>query len=165
MKHALCKDLYLCERGRREEIRQSVATPVAALAFSIFNLGNLSTQYDASAWPETVSLVIATLMLASVLILLLASLLIIKVERLIFYYDPPSLKDLTTVEKNIENKIGKNGNIEEEMQNYISACYDISYRKHFISNERAARDRTRGLHLIVLALMIIAIAYLFLPFQ
>jgi hypothetical protein len=158
------RDLYIQERHRRDQIRQSVSTPVAALAFSVFNIGTLSVNYDPGEWNMT-SIIIAALAAASILLLVAAAILIIRVELGVYYYDPPDLKELLSAEQAIKKDSGTDDEIEQKMTRYIIACYDIAYRRYFSANEKAAHDRTNGLHLIILALVSTSLAYLFIPFQ
>lgn len=44
LEHA--RQLFLAERSRREAIRGSLSTPVAAISFAVFALGTLSVEVD-----------------------------------------------------------------------------------------------------------------------
>src|SRR5690606_33904723 len=41
-----CRQLFLSERSRRETIRGSISTPVAAISFAVFALSNLAVALD-----------------------------------------------------------------------------------------------------------------------
>ncbi len=159
----LYKDLYLNERYRREQTRQSVSTPVAALAFSVFNLGTLATNFDPDIWGIS-EIVIAILACISIISLIVAAILIIKVEAGIYYYDPPNLEEMMKAEHSLRESSVSDDEFERKMSEYLVICYDIAYRRYFHSNEQAAYFRTTGMHLIVIAMVFISLAYLFLPF-
>lgn len=160
------RDLYQTQRDRREHIRDSVATPVAALAFSVFNLSTLASSYDFGNWAHPAGLAIAVIALTSVAALLVAAALIIRIERNFVYLDPPDLHELVDAEQRIR-AAGDNSdeNASEKMHDLLAGTYDIIYRRYFAGNEHAARDRTWGLRLIMFALGLLAVAFVLLPAQ
>lgn len=166
LRFEIMRDLYEAQRTRREHIRNSVATPVAALAFSVFNLSTISTHVVFGDWSRPVNVTIAGLSLASVLTLLAGVILIIRVERNVMYLDPPDLEELVRSEGQIRAAGAENEDeVLARMHDLMAGSYDIVYRRYFAANEQAARDRTRGLHLILIALALIVVVLCLLPFQ
>ena len=160
------RELYQSQRDRREQIRSSVATPVSALAFTVFNLSTLATNYHLEHWNYPVNLAIGVLFFTSVVLLLSGAAFIINLERGFIYVDPPDLKELVEAENKLREQGGKSEEaIAAQMQNMMAGSYDIVYRWYFAANEHAARDRTRGLHLILFSLGLIVVAFALLPFQ
>lgn len=161
------RDLYQTQRDRREEIRNSVATPVAAFAFSIFDLSTLATNYSVENIRSIPGIAIGIIALVSVAILICAASLIIRVERNFMYIDPPDLEEMIEAEKRIREANAETDDklAAEQMQSLLTGAYDIIYRRYFAANEQAAADRTFGLRLILCALMLLAVAFLILPFQ
>ncbi|MYZ46609.1 hypothetical protein [Propylenella binzhouense] len=161
------RDLYQTQRDRRDAIRSSVATPVAAFAFSIFDLSTLATHYDVDNLGSVPGILIAAIAICSVATLLYAALLIISVERNFIYIDPPDLEGMVDAEASIRRSTEASDEDEtaDQMQDLLAGSYDIIYRRYFAANEQAARDRTLGLRLILCALAAIAVAFLILPFQ
>jgi hypothetical protein len=161
------RDLYQRQRDRREEIRGSVATPVAAFAFSIFDLSTLATNYSVENMGSAPGIVIGIIALASVVILLYAASLIIRVERDFIYIDPPDLEGMLDAETRIRQAGGEGDEdlVAEQMRSLLTGAYDIIYRRYYAANEQAARDRTLGLRLILCALALLTVAFLILPFQ
>jgi hypothetical protein len=161
------RDLYQTQRDRRDAIRGSIATPVAAFAFSIFDLSNLATHYDINNIDSVPGIIIATIAVCIVATLLYAAFLIINVERNFIYIDPPDLEGMLHSEESIRNstEASDENTTAEQMRDLLTGSYDIIYRQYFAANEHAARDRTLGLRLILCALAAIAVAFLILPFQ
>jgi hypothetical protein len=68
--YEVMKERYQSQRDRREQIRLSVATPVTALAFSVYTLAWVSGRLDISQWQSPVNLAAIILLAMSVLCLL-----------------------------------------------------------------------------------------------
>ncbi|WP_158700893.1 hypothetical protein [Phytohalomonas tamaricis] len=166
LRFEVMRELYQSQRDRREQIRGSVATPVSALAFTVFNLSTLATQLNVESWAYPVNFIITLLFFLSVVLLLSGAAFIIGLERGVIYVDPPDLRELVEVEKRLREQ-GNNDNeaIADQMQDMLSGSYDVAYRWYFAANEQAARDRTQGLHLILFSLGLIVVAFALLPFQ
>lgn len=171
LRFEVMRELYQSQRDRREQIRSSVATPVSALAFTVFNLSTLATQYNLENWQHPINLAIGLLFFASVVLLLSGAAFIINLEKGFIYVDPPDLRELIETERRLREENEKGGNtkgedeITAQLQDVMSGSYDIVYRWYFAANEQAARDRTRGLHLILFSLGLIVVAFALLPFQ
>jgi len=80
LRYETYRDLYFQERNRREHIRQSISTPVAAFAFSVFNLSTLAVHYELNSWSSWPGLIIALFAFVGLMVLLVAAILIIRVE-------------------------------------------------------------------------------------
>lgn len=167
LRYEVMRDLYHVQRERREQIRNSVATPVAALAFSIFNLSALAANVSVDNLASPPGIAISALALLSVAAMIRAALLIVGVERNVVYLDPPDLEEMVAAESHIRHHCdsGDEAAVAARMQDLMSGSYDIVYRRYFAANEQAARDRTKGLRLILVALIAIALCFLLLPFQ
>ncbi|MHB0775055.1 hypothetical protein [Halomonas sp. WWR20] len=166
LRYEVTRELYQSQRDRREQIRSSVATPVSALAFTVFNLSTLATHFNVENWNYPINLAIGVLFFASVVLLLTGAAFIISLEKGFIYVDPPDLRELIDAETRLKNTNGEQKElIAEQMQEMMSGSYDIVYRWYFAANEQAARDRTRGLHLILFSLALIVVAFALLPFQ
>lgn len=162
--YATMFERYQSQRDRREQIRGSVATPVSALAFSVYTLAWVSDRIDIQQWQDPVQLVSISLMFTSVLFLLLGAFMIMRMEKNIIYIDPPDLEELVHSEKRLQEQSEDPEYVKENMEKLLIASYDIIYRRYFASNEQASRDRTRGLHLIVIGLCIIMATLVIQPF-
>lgn len=179
LRYETYRALFQSERDRREEIRGGVATPVAAMAFSVYALSAMATNFQAARWFEPTALAILVLVGLSILSLLAGAWLIVRVEMDYVYLDPPDLQELVAAEKRLralarsehqgeddaEAPPPDDDRIVAQLQDLLAAAYDIVYRRYFAGNEMAARDRTRGLRLLVLALVLLALAFGVLPFH
>lgn len=160
----ICRDLFQSQRSRRDEIRSSVATPVAALAFAIFDLSALATNVKLDDWTDPVTLGIAFLALLAVGAIFFGAILIIRVEWNFVYLDPPDLRELVEAERRLSAQFDEE-ETEAKLRTLMAGAYDIVYRRYFAGNEQAARDRTRGLRSFILSLCCLALAFLLLPLQ
>ncbi|MEJ7930502.1 hypothetical protein WG922_11010 [Ramlibacter sp. AN1015] len=64
LEHA--RQLFLSERSRRETIRGSISTPVAAISFAVFAFSSLVRELDADRWREPPALAIMVLGAAAI---------------------------------------------------------------------------------------------------
>ena len=159
------RERYHSQRDRREEIRNSVATPVAGLAFSAYTLSMVTGRVDVSQWQEPVTFAAMLVTGLALLALLAGALLIVRMEKNVIYIDPPDLQEMVNIEKQLYEANHDDTEVLRQLQDTLCGAYDIICRRYFASNEQAARDRTRGLHLILLGLALIMIALVLLPFQ
>lgn len=159
------RERYQSQRDRREEIRNSVATPVAGLAFAAYTLSMVTGRVDVTLWQEPVTGTVMLLAGAAVFALLAGALFIVRMEKNVIYIDPPDLQELVNIEQQARKQDDSEERVTQQLQDALCGSYDIIYRRYFASNEQAARDRTRGLHLIILGLALIMIALVLLPFQ
>jgi hypothetical protein len=166
LRYDVMREQYQTQRNRREQIRGSVATPVSAMAFTVFNLSTLAKNISFQSVTEPLGLLLLLLFIFSVVLLLIGATFIIMVEKGFIYVDPPDLRELIHAEEQLRGREERNGDEEvgEDMKDLLTGSYDIVYRWYFAANEKAARDRTRGLHLILLALVMIVLGYAILPF-
>lgn len=167
MRYDVMREQYQAQRNRREEIRGSVATPVSAMAFTVFNLSTLAKNVSFQSVNEPLGLLLLILFISSIVLLLIGAAFIIMVERGFIYVDPPDLREMVLAEEKLRGHKEKAADEEigEDMKDLLTGSYDIVYRWYFAANEKAARDRTRGLHLILLALVMIVLGYAILPFH
>ncbi|MWJ26729.1 hypothetical protein LG290_06295 [Halomonas sediminis] len=165
LRFEVMRDLYQSQRDRREQIRSSVATPVSAMAFTVFNLSTLATHLNLENWSYPANMAISIMFFISIVLLLSGAILIVRLERSFIYVDPPDLEELVSAEKILRYSENSDEAVAGQLQEMMSGSYDIVYRWYFAANEQAARDRTHGLHLILFSLIIIVISYAFLPFQ
>lgn len=160
------RERYQTQRDRREQIRGSVATPVTAMAFSVYTLAWVTGRVDVSQWQHPIGFAVIALAVVSVLCLLGGAFLIVRMERDVIYIDPPDLQELVYAEAQLKEKSGgDDALVEQQLRDMMTASYDIIYRRYFATNEQTSRDRTRGLHLIVFGLCSIMVALLLLPLQ
>lgn len=167
LRYELMREQYQAQRNRREQIRESVATPVSAMAFTVFNLSTLAKNIDLKNVTEPLSLIMLLLFSLSIVLLLVGAAFIIMVEKGYIYVDPPDLRELVQVEEALRKRDERNGDedVGDDMKDLLTGSYDIVYRWYFAANEKAARERTWGLHLILMALVMIVLGYAILPFQ
>ncbi len=158
----ITREMFRVQRQRRDDIRASLATPVAALAFSVFDLATLAPLIDL-ATPSAVDVVIWVLALVAVAALVGACLLIVRVEWRFIYLDPPDLEAIVASEQQLARKISDPDERLERLRDYMAGAYDIGYRRYFAENEQRARDRTYGLRLIILALAVLMFAFVLVP--
>lgn len=158
----ITREMFRVQRQRRDEIRASLATPVAALAFSVFNLATLAPLIELRA-PTTFDLAAWGLALAAVLALIGASLLIVRVEWRFIYLDPPDLEAIVAAERQLAERVTDPEERLDRLRDFMAGAYDIGYRRYFAENEQRARDRTYGLRLIILALGLLMLAFALVP--
>lgn len=86
--------LFLSERSRREGIRGSLSTPVAAISFAVFAFSSLSVEVDPDRWRQLPTLFIMLLGTASAIALFASAWQVLMAEWLFVYHEPPRLADL-----------------------------------------------------------------------
>lgn len=171
LRYETYRDLYQSERERRDQIRGGVGTPVAALAFSVYSLASVAANFDATRWASVTGLVIMVLAGLAVVTLVAGSVMIVRVEMDFVYLDPPDLRELVAAEKRLrahhtqDDQGPSEDRVVAQLHDLLAAAYDIAYRRYFAGNEQAARDRTRGLRLLIVALAILSLALAVLPFH
>lgn len=158
------RQIYLNERTRREAIRGSIGTPVAAISFSVFSLGNLVTRFDMSRLGEPVSLFIAAMACAGVLAMLGAVYHVVMVEWLFIHHEPPPMAGLVEAENAIRAERGEEA-VVPGLMDLMAASYAIAFEQYLWGNTVSARSRTRALRLVLLSLVFLAIGFLALPFH
>ncbi|EKV32554.1 hypothetical protein C882_2633 [Caenispirillum salinarum AK4] len=171
LRYETYRDLYQSERARRDEIRGGVGTPVAALAFSVYSLAAVAANFDAGTWSSATGIAILVLAGLAVLTLVAGAVMIVRVEMDFVYLDPPDLRELVAAEKRLrahdsqDDQRVTDDRVVAQLHDLLAAAYDIAYRRYFAGNEQAARDRTRGLRLLIVALATLSLALAVLPFH
>ena len=120
------RELYQAQRERREGVRNSVATPVAALAFSIFDLSTLAANFRIEMLDEPVGIAVAAVAVVVVFCLLVAAALIIRVERNFIYLDPPDLEELLRMEKALKDQGADDEKASEQLHDCSPALMTSS---------------------------------------
>ena len=164
LRHEHFRQIYMSERSRRESIRSSIGTPVSAISFAVFALGNLLVQFDASRLDEPAAAAIALLAAASVVALLGAVYQVFMVEWLFVHHEPPRLPDLIEAEERTRAAKGEE-NVAAGMMDLMTASYSIAFEQYLWGNTVSARSRTWALRLVLLSLTFLAAAFLLLPFH
>lgn len=143
----VARSMYQSQRDRRDQVRNGVATPVAALAFSVFNLSTLANQFSVQSWPEPVTLVIALAGVLSVACLVAGAAYIVRAEWNVICLDPPDAQEMKRMEDAIRERCATSDDevVAAQMRNVMTAAYDTVYRRYFSANEQASADRTRSL--------------------
>lgn len=170
--HRHYRELFLDARQDRSRIRGSLATPVAATAFSVFNLATVVQYFDVGRIGEPVGLAIALLTLISVLALLGAVVCMIKAEWGFVHIEPPDLPEIARIEETIRGAHSglhdperRSAAVSAELQNLLTGSYYVGYEDLLIGNMRSSSQRTWALRLVLAALAGIAVALLLLPFH
>jgi hypothetical protein len=158
----ILREMYRVQRQRRDDIRASLATPVAALAFSAYVVASLVPLLGPGL-AEPAHLAAYALALTAVAALAAAALLIVRVEWRFIYLDPPDLETLVDAERALARDGLDEATRRACMHDYMAGVFDIAYRRYFAENEQRARDRTYGLRLILLALLLLMVAFALLP--
>lgn len=172
VKHDHYRELFLGARDNRTQIRGSLATPVAATAFTVFNLGTLATNFDAARATDPIGVVICLLAVACVALILASAYCTVKVEWHFVHLEPPDLPEIVRVEQELraahrqrDGKFPSSEAVSEDLQDVLTGSYYAGYDAYIVGNSESARYRMWALRLVLLALACIAVAFLLLPFQ
>ena len=152
------RSLFFSERSRREEIRGSLSTPVAAISFAVFALSSLSVEINTDRWREGPTLAVMVLAAMAVIALFASARQVVMSEWLFVYHDPPRLIDLL-------DEATETGDDENGTRAVLAASYAVAYEHYLQGNAISARCRTRALRLILLSLLLQAVAFTVLPFH
>ncbi|WP_205960602.1 hypothetical protein [Ramlibacter rhizophilus] len=153
------RHLFLSERARRETIRGSISTPVAAISFAVFALGTLASEIDASRWQEAPGLAILVLGAAAIAALFASAWQVLMAEWLFVYHEPPRVADLVQPPGTPPEQA------QARLRATLTASYAVAYEQYLRGNAASSRHRTWALRLIVLSLLLQALAFAVLPFQ
>ncbi|MEQ5788406.1 hypothetical protein J3454_10915 [Erythrobacter sp. NFXS35] len=156
LEHA--RQMFLSEKSRREAIRGSLSTPVAAISFAVFALGTLSVEIDVARLGHFSTLAILCLAVCSVIALSASAYQVLLSEWLFVYHEPPRLPDLAGGD-------GSTGGAEDSAWGVLAASYAVAYEELLKGNAISAIRRTWALRLILLSLLLQALAFLILPFH
>jgi hypothetical protein len=172
IKHDHYRELFFDARASRGQVRGSLATPVAATAFTVFNLGTLARSFDASRSTEPVGLALGLLAVAAVVLVIAAIYCAVRVEWHFVHLEPPDLAEIARIEDRIqadqpqlEDQRDLRPAVSEELQKVLTGAYYVGYEAYIVGNARSARYRMWALRLVLLALACLAVAFLLLPFQ
>lgn len=152
--------LFLNERSRREGIRGSLSTPVAAISFAVFAFSSLSVEVNPEHWRQLPTLLIFVLGAAAAIALFASAWQVLMAEWLFVYHEPPRLVDL------LDDDVSRS-EVEEEqhVRAVLAASYAVAYEQYLRGNAMSARRRTWALRLILLSLLLQALAFVLLPFH
>lgn len=152
--------LFLNERSRREGIRGSLSTPVAAISFAVFAFSSLSVEVNPAHWRQASTLLIYVLGATAAIALFASAWQVLMAEWLFVYHEPPRLIDLL-------DDVNDRSDVEEEehVRTLLAASYAVAYEQYLKGNAISARRRTWALRLILLSLLLQALAFVVLPFH
>lgn len=156
-----CRQLFLSERSRRETIRGSISTPVAAISFAVFALGNLAVAIDMDRWPDGPTAAIMALGVAAIAALFASGWHVVLSEWLFVYHEPPGLDGLLGDQGAAEDV----EETEARLRAVLTASYAVAYEQYLRGNAVSSRHRTWALRLILLSLLLQAIAFAIVPFH
>lgn len=152
--------LFLNERSRREGIRGSLSTPVAAISFAVFAFSSLSVEVNPEHWRQTSTLLIFLLGAVAAIALFASAWQVLMAEWLFVYHEPPRLVDLLD---DVDDRSPEQE--EEHVRALLAASYAVAYEQYLKGNAISARRRTWALRLILLSLLLQALAFVILPFH
>lgn len=156
LEHA--RGLFFAGRSRREAIRGSLSTPVAAISFAVFALSTLSTSVEPDRWRQLSTLLIMLFGGSAAAALFASAYQVIMSEWLFVYHEPPRLADL------LEDEPARTAEEDEEwVRGVLAASYAVAYEQYLSGNAMSAQRRTWALRLILLSLVLQAAAFVILP--
>jgi hypothetical protein len=155
------KELFFAERSRREGIRGSLSTPVAAISFAVFALSTLAVEFDATRWREGPAFAIMLLGAGGVAALFASAWQVVQAEWLFAYHEPPRLGDLLDADAETLSERAQ----EDGVRSQLAAIYAVAYEQYLQGNAISARHRTWALRLILLSLLLQAVGFTVLPFH
>lgn len=154
------RDLFMAERSRREAIRASLSTPVAAISFAVFALSSLSVEVEVDRWRELTTLATIILGCGAAAALFASAYQVVMSEWLFVYHEPPRLADLLP-----KGRAEHSENEDERTRGVLAASYAVAYEQYLKGNAMSARSRTWALRLTLLSLLLQALAFMILPFH
>jgi hypothetical protein len=152
--------LFLDERSRREGIRGSLSTPVAAISFAVFAFSSLSVEVNVEHWRRMSTLLIFLLGAAAAIALFASAWQVLMAEWLFVYHEPPRLADLLD-----DGPERSEAEEEAHVRTLLAVSYAVAYEQYLKGNAISARRRTWALRLILLSLLLQALAFVILPFH
>jgi uncharacterized membrane protein YidH (DUF202 family) len=176
VKTELYRDLYFAERARREQIRGSIGTPSAALAFAAFNFSILADEVAVGLLPQPVPMAIVLLMALAVACAVVSALNIVLVEWNFVYHEPPDLREISETEAQLRRDSRGEASdppprtvdedwVARELDRTLAGAFYVAYCRYLAGNGRSARRRTSAQRFVVAALVFLIGAYVLLPFQ
>ena len=169
LRNDLYRELFFSERARREQIRSSIGFPTSAVAFSVYAFSGLAQSFDVERWDEPVALAIIALTLLAIVLMLFAVVLIVRVEWLFSYSDPPDLYELVRMERGLRERAASGtadspqDMVPDQLKDALTGSFYIGYMRYFNENARSASYRARALRLVLAALMCLLLAFALLP--
>lgn len=166
------RDLYFAERNRRESIRGSIGVPASAVAFALYAFIGVVQKVDvAHVFDHIPSIVMLILGVVSVGLLFAAVWRVVRTEWLFVYNEPPDIEELVRIEKRA-HEAGKDSgedNLEtfvaRQVQDTLTAGYYIGWQRYTAGNTNSAHHRTWSVRLVFMALMLLFLAAMLLPFH
>lgn len=152
--------LFHGERSRREGIRGSLSTPVAAISFSVFSFSSLAVEVDPGRWSEPSALAVFLLGAAAMFALFASAWHVLMAEWLFVYHEPPRLVDLLD-----DGADRSEAEQEQHVRTVLAASYAVAYEQYLKGNAMSARRRTWALRLILVSLLLQGVAFVVLPFH
>jgi hypothetical protein len=154
------RQLFFSERSRRESIRSSLSTPVAAISFAVFAFSSLAVEVDAGRWQQLPTFAILVLGAIAAIALFASAWQVLMSEWLFIYHEPPRLVDL------LDGSAASTAEDEDDrVRSLLAASYAVAYEQYLQGNALSARCRTWALRLILLSLLLQALAFVILPFH
>jgi len=152
--------LFLNERTRRESIRGSLSTPVAAISFAVFAISSLSVEVNPAHWRQPSTILIFVLAVLATIALFASAWQVLMAEWLFVYHEPPRLVDLLDNESERGAAQG-----DDQLCALLASSYAVAHEQYLKGNAISARRRTWALRLILLSLLLQALAFMVLPFH
>lgn len=161
-RQALYRDLYFAERNRREVIRGSLGTPIAALAFAVYSLAAIAANVEIDAWWHPTVLAINVLIVGTLIFLFAGAVFAIRVEWLLVYHEPSDLTEMLKSEKLLNERLGGHeadpNEVAQQFSDLLTANFHLCYHRYMSINERSAHNRTLALRYTVAAILCEAVA-------
>lgn len=154
------RQLFFSERARRESIRGSLSTPVAAISFAVFALSSLAVEIEPEGWRQAPTLAVLALGAGAAATLFASAYQVLMSEWLFVYHEPPRLADLVS-----DAPAPSQQQEEDRVRRVLTASYAVAYEQYLKGNAISSRRRTWALRLILLSLMLQAVAFVVLPFH
>jgi hypothetical protein len=155
------RELFFAERSRRELIRSSLSTPVAAISFAVFALSTLSVHVELDRWSQLPTLLIMVMSAGAAAALFASAYQVIMSEWLFTYHEPPRLPDLLNGGDSTDGPAAEDD--DDRIRGLLAASYAVAYEQYLKGNAVSARRRTWALRLILLSLLLQAAAFVILP--
>ncbi|MEJ7932302.1 hypothetical protein WG922_20180 [Ramlibacter sp. AN1015] len=131
LEHA--RHMFLSERSRRETIRGSISTPVAAISFAVFAFSSLVRDLDADRWQEASTVAIMVLGAAAIAALFPSAWQVVMSEWLFVYHEPPRLEDF------VKDQVTDPAKARARLRAVLAASYAVAYDQYLRGNAASSR--------------------------